>query len=182
MGRNRAGTQCYRYLACRCKFTPAPKEQGHGTAVHLQAVRLYLEGMSLHAIGRLLGVVHQSIANWVAAHAATVPSDPTDRPLPDAEGNGTVEVDELMTFIGEKATPIGVMVAVARATRLIVGQQLMRAVDLDTMQLFADTLPAAGRYCTDGAAVYGEAGAPAGHHGQRMRGMPCGGGAALRLA
>jgi len=70
--------------------------------VHEQAVRLYLEGMSLRAIGRLLGVVHQSVANWVAAHAATVPTDPTDHPPPDAEGDGTVEVDELETFIGGK--------------------------------------------------------------------------------
>jgi IS1 family transposase len=45
---------------------------------------------------------------------------------------------------------------VARDTRLIVGQQVMGRVDLDTMQPFADTLPAVGRYCTDGAAVYGE--------------------------
>ncbi len=32
----------------------------------------------------------------------------------------------------------------------------MWTVDLDAMQPFADTLPAVGRYCTDGAAVYGE--------------------------
>jgi IS1 family transposase len=32
----------------------------------------------------------------------------------------------------------------------------MWAVDLETMQPFADTLPAVGRYCTDGAAVYGK--------------------------
>ena len=46
-----------------------------------------------------------------------------------------------------------------RGTRLIVGQRVIWAVDLDAMQPFADTLRAAGRYCTDGAAVYGEAGA-----------------------
>jgi IS1 family transposase len=39
---------------------------------------------------------------------------------------------------------------------LIVGQQVMWAVDLATMQPFADTLPAVGRYCTDGGALYGE--------------------------
>jgi hypothetical protein len=47
-------------------------------------------------------------------------------------------------------------VAVARDTRLIVGQRVMWAVDLDAMQPFADALPAVGRYCTDGAAVYAE--------------------------
>jgi hypothetical protein len=104
-GHNRAGTQRYRCLACRRNFTPAPKEQGHGAVVHEQAVRLYLEGMSLRAIGRLLGVVHQSVANWVAAHAATVPADPADHPPRDEEGDGTVEVDELETFIGGKTQP-----------------------------------------------------------------------------
>ena len=99
-GHNRAGTQRYRCLACRRNFTPAPKEQGHGAAVHEQAVRLYRKGMSLRAIGRLLGVVHQSVANWVAAHAATLPTDPTDHPPPDTEGEGSVEVDELETLIG----------------------------------------------------------------------------------
>ncbi len=102
-GRNRAGTQRCCCLACQHYFTPAPKEQGHGTAVHEQAVRLSLEGMSLRAIARLLGVVHQSVANWVAAHAARVPADPTDHPPPDAEGDGTVEVDELYSFTIEMA-------------------------------------------------------------------------------
>jgi len=99
-GHNRAGTQRYRCLACQRYFTPARKEQGHGAVVREQAVRLYLEGMSLRAIGRLLGVVHQSVANWITAHAATVPADPADHPPPDGEGDGTVEVDELETFIG----------------------------------------------------------------------------------
>jgi hypothetical protein len=45
---------------------------------------------------------------------------------------------------------------VARDTRLIVGQRVMWAVDLDAMQPFADALPAVGRYCTDGAAVDAE--------------------------
>jgi hypothetical protein len=104
-GHNRAGTQRYRCLACRRNFTPAPKEQGHGAVAHEQAVRLYLDGMSLRAIGRLLGVVHQSVANWVAAHATTVPDDPTDHPPRDEEGDGTVEVDELATFVGGKKQP-----------------------------------------------------------------------------
>jgi hypothetical protein len=60
--------------------------------------------MSQRAIGRFLGVVHQSVANWMADHAATIPRDPTDHAPPDEEGAGTVEVDELATFIGKKAT------------------------------------------------------------------------------
>lgn len=58
--------------------------------------------MNLRGIARLLGVVNQSVADWIAAHAAGLPTDPADRPLPDAAGDGTVEVDELATFIGKK--------------------------------------------------------------------------------
>jgi hypothetical protein len=144
-GHNRAGTQRYRCRACQRHFTPFPKEQGHGAAVHEQAVRLYLERMSQRAIGRLLGVVHQFVANWVAAHAATIPADPTDHAAPDEEGAGTVEADELETFIGGKSQPISITVAVARDTRLIVGQQIMWVVDLGVMQPFADALPAVER-------------------------------------
>jgi transposase-like protein len=96
-GHNRAGTQRYRCLACQCSFTPNPKEQGHGVAVHEQAVRLYLEGMSLRAIGRLLGVVHQSVANWVAAAARQLPER-----VSDATPAKTIEVDELYTFVEGK--------------------------------------------------------------------------------
>jgi transposase-like protein len=96
-GHNRAGTQRFRCLACQRNFTPAPKEQGHGVTVHEHAVQLYLEGMSLRAIGRLLGVVHQSVANWVAAAAQRLPERVTD-----ATPAKTIEVDELYTFVEEK--------------------------------------------------------------------------------
>ncbi len=96
-GHNRSGTQRYRCRACRRAFTPTPKEQGHGAATHEQAVRLYLEGMSLRGIGRILGVVHQSVANWVAERAADLPATVSD--LTPSE---TVEVDELFTFIARK--------------------------------------------------------------------------------
>lgn len=94
-GHNHSGTQRYHCPACRRYFTPQPKEQGHGAAVHEQAVRLYLEGMSQRAIGRILGVVHQSVANWVAAAARALPEQ-----VADTQPTETIEVDELETFIG----------------------------------------------------------------------------------
>jgi transposase len=70
---------------------------GHDEATREMALKLYLEGNSFRAIGRLLSVNYGSVINWVnAAHAAlprqVVDTDPTD----------TVEVDELFTFIAEK--------------------------------------------------------------------------------
>ena len=96
-GHNRAGTQRYRCLACQRNFTPVPKEQGHGVAVHDRAVQLYREGMSLRGIGRLLGVVHRSVADWVAAAADTLPER-----VSDATPAETIEVAEWSTFVGGK--------------------------------------------------------------------------------
>ncbi len=65
--------------------------------VRAQAVRLYVDGLSLRQIARQLGVVHQTVANWVAAHSDHLPAPPTP-PQPVA----VVEQDELFTFIGTK--------------------------------------------------------------------------------
>lgn len=56
--------------------------------------------------------------------------------------------------MGEKGQTIAIMLAVARESRLIVGQWVTRVVDWVGTQFFADTLPVATRYCTDGGAVY----------------------------
>lgn len=64
-----------------------------------QAIQMYLEGLSLRAIGRTLHVHHQSIANWIAAHEATLPAQ-----VQDTTPTNTVEVDELFTYIGKKTS------------------------------------------------------------------------------
>ncbi len=46
------------------------------------------------------------------------------------------------------------MIAVARTSRLIVGEWVTPVFDTVGMQRIADGLPEAGRYCTDGAEVY----------------------------
>jgi len=59
-------------------------------------VQLYVDGMNLRRIGRHLGVHHQSVANWVKAHAEKLPEVP--------EKVEKAEMDELFTFIGDKKT------------------------------------------------------------------------------
>lgn len=46
------------------------------------------------------------------------------------------------------------MIAVARASRLIVGEWVTPVFETRGMQTMADDLPEAGRYCTDGSEVY----------------------------
>jgi transposase-like protein len=62
----------------------------------IQTVRMYIDGMNLQRIARHLGVNHQSVSNWVKAYAAQLP------PAPLSDEVETIEMDELLTFVGEK--------------------------------------------------------------------------------
>lgn len=70
---------------------------GYNTQTKQMALRLYLEGTSFRAIGRLLSVNYVSVINWVNAHEASLPDEVSDKTPTD-----TVEVDELFTFIAQK--------------------------------------------------------------------------------
>ena len=96
-GRHASGSQRYQCQMCGHRYAPQPSSPGYPAAVREQAVRLYVDGLGLRQIARQLGVVHQTVANWVAAHADRLPDPPTP-PQPVA----VVEQDELFTFIGTK--------------------------------------------------------------------------------
>jgi transposase-like protein len=99
IGRTKAGSQRYQCQHCQRKYTPVPKAQGYADSLRQQAVRLYVDGMNLRRIARHLGVVHQTVANWVKAYAASLPDQP---PQPDTVT--VIEQDELYTFIEAKKT------------------------------------------------------------------------------
>jgi transposase-like protein len=97
-GQTAAGSQRYRCCFCQRKYTPDPKLQGCAPAVRRRAVQWYVDGMNLRRIGRHLGVHHQSVANWVKAHAEQLP------PAPVPASVETAELDELFTFVENKKT------------------------------------------------------------------------------
>lgn len=70
---------------------------GYQAQVREQALLLYLEGNSLRSIGRILHVHHQSVANWVNSAEQQLPQQVVDH-----TPTGSVEIDELFTFIGKK--------------------------------------------------------------------------------
>jgi transposase-like protein len=100
IGYNPSGSQRYLCKVCRRKYTPEPKEHGYSQAVRQVALKLYVDGMNLRRIGRTLGVDHQTVANWVTAHANHLPDSPPVPAVPLAVN----ELDELFTFIGNKKT------------------------------------------------------------------------------
>lgn len=102
IGLTRAGSQRYQCYACQCRYTPTPKHHGYAEEIRQRAVKLYLDGMNLRRIGRLLGVHHTSVMNWVNAYAEVV----DDAPVP--EQVETVEIEQqknrlyLMTFVNRR--------------------------------------------------------------------------------
>ena len=149
-GRNSTGSQRYECRQCQRYFTPQPKPMGYEADLKQRALQLYLEGMSLRAIGRLLHVHHQSVANWIKAAALHLPSQVTETTATE-----TIEVDELVTFVGKKKH-VYLVVAVARESGLIVGQTVVPHRTWDAMQALVDQLPAAHHYCTDAFNLYAE--------------------------
>lgn len=77
-----------------------PKAQGYSPALRAQAVRMYVDGGNFRRIARTLGVVHQTVANWVTAQADALP----DQPPQPATTVETAELDELFTFVTHKKT------------------------------------------------------------------------------
>ena len=96
-GRTKRGSQRYKCRGCQRVYTPEPLPLGYSAEVKREAVRLYLEGTNFRRIGRILGVNHQSVINWVNSYHASLP--PARRPVAAPE---TLEMDELFTFVGSK--------------------------------------------------------------------------------
>ena len=103
-GYNRGGSQRLRCEDCQRYFTPEPKPRGYESELRRQALKLYLEGMSLRGIGRQLSITHQSVSNWLNAyHDQVLPAQvEDDTPTEVVEVVEVVEVDELYTFVGKK--------------------------------------------------------------------------------
>ena len=102
-GRNRTGSQRLQCQGCRRQYTPRPNPLGYDDKTKEAALKLYLEGNGLRRIGRLLSVNHQSVANWVNAAHARLRAGKAAAPEPEAAG--TLEMDELFTFVGSKKSP-----------------------------------------------------------------------------
>jgi len=98
-GFNRTGSQRLQCQSCHRQYTPEPNPLGYADKTREAALKLYLEGNGFRRIGRLLSVNHQSVANWVNAAHARLPAEPA------SEATGTLERDELFTFVGTKRSP-----------------------------------------------------------------------------
>ena len=94
------GIHCYRCQACRRIFQTL--RRGKNPALKQQAWQLYLEGMGMRAIGRVLGIHHKTVSRWLVQAAEVLPASP-----PQTEVCSFIEIDELCTFIAKKNLNVG---------------------------------------------------------------------------
>ena len=102
-GRTTTGSVRFHCVACDKDYTPAPKAQGYDEQTRKQALALVLEGMSLRAAARTVGVNPQSVANWLgAAQGELEGRGEASLPPAGAVAAETVELDEVQVFIGAR--------------------------------------------------------------------------------
>ena len=89
------GVQRYRCQACQRIFqTP---RRGKDPALKEQAQKLYLEGLGLRAIGRILEVHHKTVSRWLVRAAGQLPVN-----QPKTKACSLIEIDELCSFVTKK--------------------------------------------------------------------------------
>jgi transposase-like protein len=96
-----AGSQRYRCTACCYKDTPTPTARGDPAELRQRVVQESVDGRNVRQSARQCGLVHQTVATWIAAHSDALP----DHPALPTRGE-TAERDELDTCVGAKKTPV----------------------------------------------------------------------------
>ena len=96
-GQIKAGSQMYRYKICGRRYTPKPKERMYSEEVKKQAIKLYMEGNSGRAVGRILGISKNTCLYWIKKYSKTVAEKNYSN-----ERVKVIEMDELYSFVERK--------------------------------------------------------------------------------
>ena len=95
------GKQRYRCKACGLNFTDTPP-RGMPLRVKVEAVLLYLSGLSMNRTAKLLGVSTPSVMTWIERFAEVYAQKP------EPEGHAVVvELDEMWHFLKKSGTSFG---------------------------------------------------------------------------
>src|SRR6188508_3242170 len=95
------GKQRYRCRACGLNFTDTPP-RGMPLRIKVEAVLLYLSGLSMNRTAKLLGVSTPSVQAWIERFAEVYAQKP------EPEGRAVVvELDEMWHFLKKTGTSSG---------------------------------------------------------------------------
>ena len=93
--------QRYQCHDCRYNYSVELKSTASSAFVKRQALQLYLEGLGFRSIGRILGVSHVSVQNWIKKYGKDMEDLKSENEI------DIVELDEMHTYIGNKKNIAG---------------------------------------------------------------------------
>jgi transposase-like protein len=93
--------QRYQCHDCGYNYSVELKSTASSASVKRQALQLYLEGLGFRSIGRLLGVSHVSVQNWIKKFGQDLEDLKSENEI------AIVELDEMHTYIGNKKNIAG---------------------------------------------------------------------------
>jgi len=95
------GKQRYRCKNCNYRFTVERRSSEKPLELKQKALRLYLEGMGIRAIGRVLNINFVTVYYWIRKFGESIEF----KDYPDVPG--VVELDEIHSYVGRKKTTVG---------------------------------------------------------------------------
>ena len=95
------GRQRYMCKSCGYNYTVDQKSTAQPNSTKRKALQMYLEGLGFRSIGRILGVSHVAVYNWIKSFGSKVDEIKSDANV------DIVEIDEMHSYIGDKKTTVG---------------------------------------------------------------------------
>ena len=93
--------QRYKCKKCGCNFTQSHL-RNYPFKIKFQAAKLYLEGVGLRSIGRLLGVCNVTVLNWIRQFGLILRDYVQERLPKDIHDIEYIEMDEMWHFTAKK--------------------------------------------------------------------------------
>ena len=72
----RQGRQNYVCKHCHRRFLESCHRRGYSDEVKQQCLKMYLNGLGIRAIGRVMDISHVTILNWIKSASASLPDSP----------------------------------------------------------------------------------------------------------
>jgi IS1 family transposase/transposase-like protein len=132
-GHDYKGAQKYACKGCG-RYGTLHGQTGYSETVQQQVKRGVLERLSLRGLERLLAISRRTVQRWLAGWVQAVPALETT--LTPAEPADVLELDELWSFVGSKAQPRWLWLALCRRTRQVVAYFVGDRSETSCLQLW----------------------------------------------
>ena len=142
-GHDYKGDQKYHCKSCG-RYGTLQAQPGYSPRIRRQVKRAVLERVSLRGIERIFGLSRRTVRRWLGQWITQVPSVASS--LRPAEAEDVLEMDELWSFVGNKAQERWLWLALCRRTRQIVAYWLGDRSENSAIHLWRQ-LPADYRDC-----------------------------------